>query len=98
VAEVLDAFVRVTGQRLVTVRLPHRLARASLAGVPPLARWLGMSPQALDYFVHPTEYDTTCASRALARAGLRVPRLAEYLAVLVEYMRAHPDRPAHGLR
>jgi thioester reductase-like protein len=98
VAEVLDAFVRVTGQRLVTVRLPHRLARASLAGVPPLARWLGMSPQALDYFVHPTEYDTTCASRALARAGLRVPRLAEYLAVLVEYMRAHPGRPAHGLR
>jgi thioester reductase-like protein len=98
VAGVLEAFARVTGQRLVTVPLPHRLARRALGALPPLSRWLGLSPESLDYFVHPTEYDTAEASRDLEPVGIRVPRLPDYLHALVAYMRAHPERPAHGLR
>lgn len=95
---VLEAFAAVTRQQLVTVRLPRALARAALERVPPISRWLGLSAASIDYFVHPTTYDTTCATRDLDAAGLRVPRLPEYLPALVEYMRAHPDRPAHGMR
>lgn len=97
VGAILEAFARVTGQRLVTIPLPRGLARAALSNVPPLERWLGLSPQALDYFVHPTCYDTAHARRDLAGVGIRVPRLTDYLPVLVEYMRAHPDRPVRGL-
>jgi thioester reductase-like protein len=98
VAEILESFARATGQRLLTLRLPHPVARASLQAVPPLSRWLGISPQALDYFVHPTSYDTACAQRDLAPAGLVVPRLSEYLPRLVAFMRAHPGRSPHGLQ
>ena len=98
VADVLGAYARVTGQRLVRVRLPYRIARTTLASVPAMSRWIGLSAESLDYFVHPTEYDTTVASADLAPAGVAVPRLRDYLGVLVEDMRRHPERPAHGLR
>ena len=46
---------------------------------------------AVDYFVHPTSYDTTNAQAALAAAGIRVPRFREYAPRLIEFVRAHPE-------
>jgi len=49
---------------------------------------------AIDYFVHPTIYDTTNTQRDLQ---LRVPRFAEYAERLATFARAHPEISASGM-
>jgi hypothetical protein len=46
-------------------------------------------PPAVDYFIHPTTYDTTNATRDLG--DVRVPRLRDYAPRLVEFALAHPE-------
>ena len=52
---------------------------------------MGIPPPSVDYFIHPTFYDTTNADRDLAALGILCPKLADYMPHLVEFMRAHPD-------
>ncbi|MNY76096.1 short chain dehydrogenase [compost metagenome] len=44
---------------------------------------------AVDYFAHPTRYDTTHTNEALAGSGLAVPPLASYLDRLVRFVRVN---------
>jgi nucleoside-diphosphate-sugar epimerase len=55
-----------------------------------IIRLLRIPSPAVDYFVHPTTYDTTNADAALSGSGVFVPRLADYAATLVAFARAHP--------
>ncbi|HSR41730.1 MAG TPA: SDR family oxidoreductase [Longimicrobiales bacterium] len=89
--EALEALIRAVGKPVVRVRLPTGLAKGLLAGVPGLERWLGIPRQALDYFSHPTDYDTSRAREDLAGTGIRVPRFADYVDRLVRFLREHPD-------
>ena len=50
-----------------------------------------MSTPERDYFVHPTFYDTTNATRDLAKAGIVCPRFGDYLPNLVAFFKAHPE-------
>ena len=77
--------------------VPYRAARQARDRWRWLRRALGVTPQALDYFMHPTQYDTTNAARDLAPARIAVPRFDEYLHTLVEFMRAHPEIGVSGL-
>lgn len=97
VAQVLEAFGRAAGRRIVTVRLPLAVARGALASVPGMRALLGLSPESIDYFVHPATYDTSNADRDLAGSGIAVPRFERYVDALVTYMRAHPDVASTGL-
>lgn len=91
----LDAAIRAvgdaTGKRVVRVPLPPGLARAILRHVPGAEQLAGIPPEALDYFTHPTSYDTTHASRDLSGSGLTPPSFLEYVDVLVRFMEAHPE-------
>ena len=86
-----------TRRKVLRVPVPYRAARRALDRWRWLRGAMGVSPQALDYFVHPTRYDTTNASRDLAPARITVPRFDEYLHTLVEFMRTHPGIGVTGM-
>ena len=91
VDELLDALAAGVGRRCLRVHLPRRATRAALRALPPLARLTGFPAEAVDYFVHPTHYDTTNTDRDLAGSGIACPPVAAYLPRLIEFARAHPD-------
>jgi thioester reductase-like protein len=90
VAELLDEMARATGRRVVRVPLPLAVAKGAIDRVPGVHRLMRIPSSAVDYFVHPTRYDTSQAEAALAGSGVRCPRVPEYLERLVAFMRAHP--------
>jgi len=91
VDETIDVIARATGRRVVRIPLTKALAKFSIEHVPGVFRLLRIPSPAVDYFVHPTTYDTTNAGAALSGSGIFVPRLADYAANLVAFARAHPE-------
>lgn len=87
----LHSLEAAIGKRVLRVRLPLRLAKLALERVPGVGRLLGIPSAAVDYFVHPTHYDTTHLTRDLTGSGISVPRFDEYADALVAFMRAHPE-------
>jgi len=91
VDETIDVIAAATGRKVVRVPQTKWMAKSALRYVPGVGRLLRIPPAAVDYFVHPTTYDTSHATVDLAAAGLRVPRLREYASRLVEFARQHPE-------
>ena len=91
VDELLTEMCRAADRTGVRVRLPRRTTEVLLRRVGPLRRFVGIPPEAVEYFVHPTHYDTTNADRDLRGSGIACPPVADYLENLVAYMRAHRD-------
>jgi nucleoside-diphosphate-sugar epimerase len=91
VDETIDVIARATGRRVLRVPLTKALAKFSIDHIPGVFRLLRIPSPAVDYFVHPTTYDTTNADAALRGSGIVVPRLADYAANLVSFARAHPE-------
>jgi nucleoside-diphosphate-sugar epimerase len=91
VDETIDTFAEVTGRKVLRIPLTKAIAKGSLQYVPGVYRLMRIPPAAVDYFVHPTTYDTTNAARDLAAAGIVVPRFRDYAPRLVEFARAHPE-------
>ena len=91
VDEMTDAISEAIGRKLIKVPLPHKLAKASLAHVPPLYRLMRIPPEAMDYFAHPTFYLTDHCRTDLAGSGIEPPPFASYVNRLVEYMRRNLD-------
>jgi thioester reductase-like protein len=87
----LDEMCRAVGKRGVRVPLPRRLTTWALATIEPLARYVGIPAAAVDYFVHPTHYDTAATDRDLTGSGIACPAVADYLPALVAFMTAHRD-------
>jgi thioester reductase-like protein len=93
VDELLDVMCRATDRRGIRVRLPHRLTTWALDHIEPLERFIGIPASAVEYFTHPTHYDTTNTTRDLEGSGIACPRVADYLPNLVRFMSSH--REAH---
>jgi thioester reductase-like protein len=91
VREMLEEVERATGKRIVKVPLPTGVAKAALRYVPGVHALLRMPADAIDYFVHPTRYDTRNATADLAGSGISCPPFPSYVDRLVGYVRAHPD-------
>lgn len=91
VDETIDVIGEATGRTVVRVPLTRGVARFALQSVPGLYRLLRIPAAAVDYFVHPATYDTANATRDLAPAGIRAPRLRDYAPALVAFVRAHPE-------
>jgi nucleoside-diphosphate-sugar epimerase len=90
VDEIIDAIGKATGRRIVRIPTITSLARLGA----PLLR---IPAGAVNYFTHPTEYDTTNAQRDLAGSGIKVPRFSDYAPRLVEFFRAHPEISAAAM-
>ncbi|HET8773584.1 MAG TPA: SDR family oxidoreductase [Thermoanaerobaculia bacterium] len=91
VDETIDAIAEATQRRVVRIPLTKGLAKGALNYVPGMYRLLRIPAPAVDYFVHPTSYDTRNATADLAAAGIVAPGLRDYAPRLVEFVRAHPE-------
>jgi thioester reductase-like protein len=89
--EVIGAMGEATARVVARVPLPVGLAKAAIDWVPGVERVMGIPSASIDYFTHPTFYDTTHADRDLAPLGVRCPRLVDYLPRLVEFVKQHPE-------
>lgn len=89
VDETIDAIARATDRKVLRFPLPRVVAKAMLDSVPGVGRLMRIPSAAVDYFVHPTLYDTMNARADLG--SLEIPRFRDYLPRLVEFVRAHPE-------
>ena len=89
VDETIDAVARATGRNVIRIPMPRAVAKGALDYVPGVYRLMQIPSAAVDYFVHPTLYDTTNTRAALGE--MSIPRFRDYLPRLVEFVRAHPE-------
>ncbi|HKB80804.1 MAG TPA: SDR family oxidoreductase [Thermoanaerobaculia bacterium] len=98
VDEILGVIAQATGHTIVRIPLPAPVAKFAIDRLPGVERLMRIPSAAVDYFTHPTSYDTTNAQRDLAGSGITLPRFADYAPRLVEFARAHPEIGAAGMR
>lgn len=91
IAEAIQWMGEATGRMIVRVPMPANLAKAAIDYLPGVERLLEIPSSMIDYYLHPTFYDTTHAEADLAALGIRCPRLRDYLPRLVTFMKAHPE-------
>lgn len=91
VDELITEMCRSTGRHGVRIPLPRRLTTWTLAHVDAVQRWVGIPADAVEYFVHPTHYDTTQTDADLAGSDVACPPAAAYLPNLVRFMQQHRD-------
>jgi thioester reductase-like protein len=89
--EAITLMGKATGRVIVRVPMPLQVAKSAIEYVPGVYQLMGIPASAVDYFIHPTFYDTHHADRDLETLGIRCPKLADYMPHLVEFLRAHPD-------
>ncbi|MBI4567368.1 MAG: SDR family oxidoreductase [Planctomycetes bacterium] len=78
-------------------RPPPWIGRVFLTLFPGLARRFQFPRELLDYMRHEVHYDTANLDAALAGSGIVCPRAEDYLPVLVDWVRAHPEiKPNFG--
>ena len=97
VDRLLTALAEATRRLMVRIPLPIGAAKWSIEHVPGVYRTLRIPSSALDYFVHPTRYDTANAVAALAGSGIRCPAFESYVRQLVTFAKAHPEIGSSGM-
>ncbi|MFN8126807.1 MAG: SDR family oxidoreductase [Candidatus Nanopelagicales bacterium] len=90
VRTLVDEFCRELGKSPHWVRVPLKLTTA-VVGLPGMEHLLGFPQEGLPYFAHPTVYDTTDATRDLARVDLACPEFVDYAPAMVAYVKEHPE-------
>jgi thioester reductase-like protein len=91
VDRMLVALAEATRRLMVRVPVPLRAAKWSIDHVPGVNRTLRIPSSAVDYFIHPTRYDATNTTAALAGSGVRCPAFESYARRLVACVEAHPE-------
>jgi thioester reductase-like protein len=89
--EILTAVAKASHRLLVKVPLPVGVAKKMIDWVPLVYRVMQIPSSSIDYFVHPTFYDTANTQADLAGTDLQVPPLRSYLPALVSFMKVHPE-------
>ncbi len=86
---ILELFSTLLNKRVAYVPVPSGIARGLMStGV---GQYLGIAPELIDYFDHPSRYDNSNTEAALADTNITCPRLPDYAPNMVEYMRRHAD-------
>ena len=91
VDETIDTIAEATGRTVLRIPLTKTIAKGALQYVPGLYRLMRIPPAAVDYFTHPTTYDTTRATKDLEGSGISAPSLRTYASNLVNFARCHPE-------
>jgi thioester reductase-like protein len=91
IRELVELFGRVTRRRVVTFRLPLKLAQWALRRIPGLQGLMGTPPASVAYLSHPTHYTTDAATELLEEEGVTLPDRATWFAAMAEFVRKHPD-------
>jgi thioester reductase-like protein len=91
VDRLLHAIADATAHRIVRVPVPPRLAKGAIDRVPGVYGLMKIPSSAIDYFVHPTEYTNIEAVRDVQGSAALPPHVDEYLPILVDFVRRHPE-------
>ncbi len=91
----LELFTDLLDMNVAFVPVPLRVARTLMKTG--LGRYLGLSPELIDYFDHPSRYDNTHTQQALADTDISCPSLSEYAPKMVEYVQQHGDVRAEAM-
>lgn len=94
VDETINVMARATGRTVIRIPLPKTVAKFAIDRVPGVYPLMRIPSAAVDYFTHPTLYDTT---NALHDLGYAPPPLADYAAALVKFYREHPEVGAKAM-
>ncbi len=90
VAEIIDEMRKAVGKRLIKVNLPASIAKGAIEHVPGVRQLFEFPPHVVDYFMHPTRYDTTNTTADLEGSGVSCPRFDTYLPNLARFVRDNP--------
>lgn len=91
IREVVQAMAAACERTVVQVPVPLGLAKGALRHVPGLYGVVEIPPAAVDYFRHPTHYDTAATTAALEGTGISVPAFRSYVGHLAQFVREHPS-------
>ena len=87
---IMELFARLLDKRVAYVPVPPGVARGLMnTGV---GRALGIAPELIDYFDHPSQYDASNTRAALDGTAIECPSLPDYASTMVEYARRHDVR------
>jgi thioester reductase-like protein len=93
--EMAKALFAAFGVKPPPFSTPPWLGRVLFKAFPPLARALEFPPEVFAYMRHDVEYDTRNLDAALAGSGIRCPKPRDYIPVMVDYVRKHPEIPSN---
>lgn len=88
VDETIDVIARATRRRVIRIPLPLSIAKFSIDHIPGVYRLMRIPSDAINYFIHPTTYDTTNLRLDLGRTP---PRFTDYADRLVRFFETHRD-------
>ncbi len=92
---IMETFTDLLDMKVGYVPLPPSVARTLMdTGI---GEYLGIAPELIDYFDHPSYYDRTNTNAALAGTGIECPRLEDYAPAMVHYMRRHSDTRSEAM-
>ncbi len=94
VREVVQAFAHETGHRVHFIQVPFGLVKGLLSSIKPLETLMGIPAPTLNYFRHPTHYDSSETQRL---TGLTPPHFQDYVSKLVTYVKANPHLRSKAL-
>jgi thioester reductase-like protein len=92
--DVMTLLAREYAGRKPSLRVPARVAAASLRSKAVRAMFSGTPPESIQYLNHPVSFDTRRADEVMARHGLRCPRFEDYVGPIVKFFREHEDDEA----
>jgi nucleoside-diphosphate-sugar epimerase len=87
---IMDLFADLLGMTVAYVPVPPGVARGLMNTG--MGRVLGIAPELIDYFDHPSHYDASNTRAALDGTGIECPSLPDYAPTMVEYARRHDRR------
>lgn len=87
--EILELFTGLMEMRAAFIPVPPKLARSLMQTG--LGQYLGISPELIDYFDHPSRYDCSNTLQALEGTDIACPPLSSYAHRMLEYLKAHRD-------
>ena len=86
----LELFADLLDKRVAYVPVPPSMARGLMStGV---GQFLGIAPELIDYFDHPSRYDSSNTRAALDATEIACPALPDYAPAMVKYARRHDAR------
>jgi thioester reductase-like protein len=91
-SELLDRISVELGKPKPPFHLPAALFSVGLS-VPALRRAIEVPRETIDYANHDVRYDVLNTLDALEGTGIECPPIADYLPVLIDHVRRHPDKP-----
>jgi nucleoside-diphosphate-sugar epimerase len=92
---IMETFTELLDMKVGYVSIPPAVAR-TLMGTG-IGAYLGIAPELIDYFDHPSHYDRSNTDAALAGTGVECPRLEDYAPAMVRYMRRHADTRSEAM-